>query len=185
MHAGSSEASPGDCPACCPAPSCCESNQLHACLPSAAACRLCDQTSGSPAVHQASRVPALLTRPATPSRPGTMLPPGKQLPKRLNVGLSLTVEASPVLWPCSRCGPNAALFAALVLLHAVYVGNYEYDASERELERTFEKYGEVERVEYKSGACGICLLPVRPQGRCYCRQGAACLRWACLTAVTT
>ncbi len=35
---------------------------------------------------------------------------------------------------------------------AVYVGNYEYDASERELERTFEKYGDVDRVEYKSGA---------------------------------
>jgi hypothetical protein len=36
---------------------------------------------------------------------------------------------------------------------AVYVGNYEYDASERELERTFDKYGPVDRVEYKSGAC--------------------------------
>jgi arginine/serine-rich splicing factor 4/5/6 len=35
---------------------------------------------------------------------------------------------------------------------AVYVGNYEYDASERELERTFEKYGPVDRVEFKSGA---------------------------------
>lgn len=34
---------------------------------------------------------------------------------------------------------------------AVYVGNYEYDASERELEHTFEKYGDVDRVEYKSG----------------------------------
>lgn len=34
----------------------------------------------------------------------------------------------------------------------MYVGNYEYDASERELERTFDKYGEVDRVEYKSGA---------------------------------
>jgi len=67
----------------------------------------------------------------------------------------------------------------------VYVGNYEYDASERELERTFEKYGEVERVEYKSGACGNRLLPLRPQGCCYGRQRAACLRWACLPAVTT
>ncbi|EFN53940.1 hypothetical protein CHLNCDRAFT_25380 [Chlorella variabilis] len=38
---------------------------------------------------------------------------------------------------------------------AVYVGNYEYDASERELERTFDKYGPVERVEYKSGFCFV------------------------------
>ena len=41
--------------------------------------------------------------------------------------------------------------AVCVALRAVYVGNYEYDASERELERTFEKYGPVDRVEYKSG----------------------------------
>lgn len=31
-------------------------------------------------------------------------------------------------------------------------GNYEYDASERELERTLEKYGRVNKVEYKTGA---------------------------------
>ncbi|PSC71904.1 serine arginine-rich splicing factor RS31-like isoform X1 [Micractinium conductrix] len=37
----------------------------------------------------------------------------------------------------------------------VYVGNYEYEASERELERTFEKYGDVERVEFKSGFCFV------------------------------
>ncbi|PRW39211.1 serine arginine-rich splicing factor RS40-like isoform X1 isoform A [Chlorella sorokiniana] len=37
----------------------------------------------------------------------------------------------------------------------VYVGNYEYDASERELERTFEKYGDVDRVEFKSGFCFV------------------------------
>lgn len=43
---------------------------------------------------------------------------------------------------------------------AVYVGNYEYDATERELERTFEKYGEVERVEYKSGAPISSPLPI-------------------------
>lgn len=44
---------------------------------------------------------------------------------------------------------------------AVYVGNYEYDASERELERTFEKYGDVDRVEYKSGQS---LDPAHPPG---------------------
>ncbi|KAL4429013.1 hypothetical protein ABPG77_006052 [Micractinium sp. CCAP 211/92] len=41
------------------------------------------------------------------------------------------------------------------MLPPVYVGNYEYDASERELERTFEKYGDVDRVEYKSGFCFV------------------------------
>jgi hypothetical protein len=40
------------------------------------------------------------------------------------------------------------------------VGNYEYDASERELERTFDKYGEVKNVEYKSGAPGQLFPPI-------------------------
>lgn len=44
---------------------------------------------------------------------------------------------------------------------AVYVGNYEYDASERELERTFEKYGDVDRVEFKSGQSPL-LCPLSP-----------------------
>ena len=44
----------------------------------------------------------------------------------------------------------------------MYVGNYEYDASERELERLFERYGRLDRVDYKSGA----LLLLRGQGRC-------------------
>ena len=34
----------------------------------------------------------------------------------------------------------------------IYVGNYEYDASEREIEKMLNKYGRVERVEFKSGA---------------------------------
>ena len=34
----------------------------------------------------------------------------------------------------------------------IYVGNYEYDASEREIEKLLDKYGRVERVEFKSGA---------------------------------
>ncbi|KAI3431467.1 hypothetical protein D9Q98_004519 [Chlorella vulgaris] len=41
------------------------------------------------------------------------------------------------------------------MIPPVYVGNYEYDASERELERTFDKYGPVDRVEYKSGFCFV------------------------------
>ena len=41
----------------------------------------------------------------------------------------------------------------------VYVGNYEYDADERELERLFDKFGKVDHVEFKSGA------PRRPPAR--------------------
>ena len=74
--------------------------------------------------------------------------------------------------------PN--LSASSTTTAAVYVGNYEYDASERELERMFEKYGEVDRVEYKSGAYRRVLpttttmttrpcLPRQPGRRC--RQG--------------
>lgn len=33
----------------------------------------------------------------------------------------------------------------------MYVGNYEYEASERELERLFDRYGRVRRVDFKSG----------------------------------
>ncbi|GAB4814071.1 hypothetical protein N2152v2_001117 [Parachlorella kessleri] len=40
-------------------------------------------------------------------------------------------------------------------LPPVYCGNYEYDASERELERLFDKYGRVNRVEYKTGFCFV------------------------------
>eukprot|EP00887_Chlorella_sp_A99_P002259 scaffold10.g2259.t1 len=41
------------------------------------------------------------------------------------------------------------------MLPPVYIGNYEYDADERELERLFEKYGKVDRVEFKSGFCFV------------------------------
>jgi hypothetical protein len=34
----------------------------------------------------------------------------------------------------------------------VYVGNYEYDADEQELEKSLNKYGRVRSMEYKSGA---------------------------------
>jgi len=33
----------------------------------------------------------------------------------------------------------------------VYVGNYQYEADERDLEDTFAKYGPVTSVEYKRG----------------------------------
>jgi len=68
---------------------------LPACLASAAACRLYDQASGSPAAPQASRAPALLGRPATPSRPGTMQPPGEQLAECLDVGAGAHSRSKP------------------------------------------------------------------------------------------
>lgn len=33
----------------------------------------------------------------------------------------------------------------------VYCGNFEYDTSIREIEKLFEKYGDVDRVEMKTG----------------------------------
>lgn len=55
----------------------------------------------------------------------------------------------------------------------VYCGNYEYEASERELERLFKKYGRVEKVEFKTGAQALVTTPDT-------------LAWLpCLTAVPT
>ena len=58
--------------------------------------------------------------------------------------------------PCALHAPGEALLVTMLDRRA-------QQASERELERTFDKYGEVERVEYKSGApaAGL-LLPHRP-----------------------
>ena len=33
----------------------------------------------------------------------------------------------------------------------VYIGNFEYDASSREIERLCEKYGDLQRVDMKTG----------------------------------
>jgi arginine/serine-rich splicing factor 4/5/6 len=33
----------------------------------------------------------------------------------------------------------------------IYVGNFEYDASSREIEKLCEKYGDLERVDMKTG----------------------------------
>ena len=43
------------------------------------------------------------------------------------------------------------IFSLCLFIVQVYVGNYEYDADERELEKTFDKYGRVKTIEYKSG----------------------------------
>lgn len=47
---------------------------------------------------------------------------------------------------------HSACLASIASRKQVYCGNYEYDASERELERMFEKYGPVNKVEFKTGA---------------------------------
>lgn len=36
----------------------------------------------------------------------------------------------------------------------VFCGNFEYDASEKEIYRLFEKYGEVDRIDMKTGELG-------------------------------
>jgi hypothetical protein len=41
----------------------------------------------------------------------------------------------------------------------VYIGNFEYDATEREIERLFEKYGKLERVDMKTGNKFCCPVP--------------------------
>jgi hypothetical protein len=67
------------------------------------------------------------------------------------------------------------------------VGNYEYDASERELERTFDKYGDVKNVEYKSGAPGQPCHPVlssRSHRGVAGSAPAACRRPPAATAAT-
>lgn len=47
--------------------------------------------------------------------------------------------------------PPACSTHGIPLAVQVYVGNYEYDADERELERTVEKFGPVKNMEFKSG----------------------------------
>jgi arginine/serine-rich splicing factor 4/5/6 len=47
----------------------------------------------------------------------------------------------------------------------VFCGNFEYDASERDLYRLFEKYGPVERIDMKTGeAAAREPAPRRPAG---------------------
>ena len=36
-------------------------------------------------------------------------------------------------------------------MRPIFVGNFEYDTRQSELERLFSKYGRVERVDMKSG----------------------------------
>ncbi|KAF8032687.1 hypothetical protein BT93_D1570 [Corymbia citriodora subsp. variegata] len=38
-------------------------------------------------------------------------------------------------------------------MRPVFVGNFEYETRQSELERLFSKYGRVERVDMKSGNC--------------------------------
>ena len=42
----------------------------------------------------------------------------------------------------------------------VFCGNFEYDASAREIERLFERYGRLDRVEMKTGVVPISCLSV-------------------------
>lgn len=69
---------------------------------------------------------------------------GRQTPHTLAVALS---PGRASLW-APDCTPSP--FDPLPSPQ-VYVGNYEYDADERDLEQAFKKYGPVKSMEYKSG----------------------------------
>lgn len=58
--------------------------------------------------------------------------------------------------PTSITNLQTHVFACCV---QVYVGNYEYEADERDLEDLFKKYGDVKSVEYKSGTHKLFTTP--------------------------
>lgn len=43
------------------------------------------------------------------------------------------------------------LSGTVAKMRPIFVGNFEYDTRQSELERLFSKYGRVERVDMKSG----------------------------------
>jgi len=43
-------------------------------------------------------------------------------------------------------------------MRPVFVGNFEFDTRQSELERLFSKYGRVERVDMKSGKSNVVIL---------------------------
>ena len=59
----------------------------------------------------------------------------------------------------------------------VFCGNFEYDASVREVERLFERYGPLDRVEMKTGeapgrpATPAVACPTLSAWKRYCRHG--------------
>ena len=127
--------------------------------PSALPCkhiqRCSDTQGGRQTLHQHTRAPPIWC-PALGAPAIMSFPPGARgrLPDveyQRGVRRSAAREVKSPLGPLCPPFPHSCPCPAAC---AVYVGNYEYDASERELERTFDKYGDVKNVEYKSGAPG-------------------------------
>ena len=54
-------------------------------------------------------------------------------------------------------GVSLPLLSLTFLLVQVFCGNFEYDARAREIERLFEIYGPIDRVEMKTGETFILL----------------------------
>ena len=55
----------------------------------------------------------------------------------------------------------------------VFCGNFEYDAREREIEKLFDKFGDVERVDMKTGGWRLEMLErvvAFPPGGPHCRS---------------
>ena len=49
----------------------------------------------------------------------------------------------------------------------LFVGNFDYEAQSRDIERLLDRYGDVERVDMKMGAC-LTLLGQVPAGTAGC-----------------
>ncbi|KAJ0113519.1 hypothetical protein Patl1_00648 [Pistacia atlantica] len=49
------------------------------------------------------------------------------------------------------CSGEVAVAAEIAMSRPIFVGNFEYETRQSELERVFSKYGRVERVDMKSG----------------------------------
>ncbi|KAF2537904.1 hypothetical protein F2Q68_00019159 [Brassica cretica] len=52
----------------------------------------------------------------------------------------------------------AAIRSSSASMRPVFVGNFEYETRQSELERLFRKYGRVERVDMKSGILFTCYV---------------------------
>ena len=55
-----------------------------------------------------------------------------------------------VLFRCVLDGQS--VHSKIAMARAVYCGNFEYDARQSEIERLFDRYGRVDRVDMKTGA---------------------------------
>ncbi|KAJ8556248.1 hypothetical protein K7X08_023006 [Anisodus acutangulus] len=60
-----------------------------------------------------------------------------------------TFQTDPKVFPSSY--PKKVLLLEVVKMRPIFVGNFQFDTHQSELERLFSKYGRIERVDMKSG----------------------------------